>query len=320
MTGLWDGRAKAGASGPTVAAIGECMIEIVRAPDGTTSFGYAGDTLNTSVYLARLGLRPSYVTALGVDPFSDAMLDFWQAERIAADLVVRRPNKLPGLYIVTTDMTGERKFHYWRNDSAARTLFTQPDDEKQLAALDTFPLLYWSGISLAILSPPARAHLLDRFARLRKAGTCIVFDPNYRPRLWPDPAAARSAYTAAFSHADLVFTSLEDETPIFGPGDESVLVGRHKGFGVRELVIKNGHPGSRIVIPDEGVDLAIDAPPVDHVVDTTAAGDSFAAAYIAARWNGRDPKTAALNGHRLAGVVCGVRGAIIPSIQMPEDL
>ena len=56
------------------------------------------------------------------------------------------------------------------------------------------------------------------------------------------------------------------------------------------------------------------------MIDTTAAGDSFAAAYIAARARGHDAKSAALAGHRLAGAVCGVRGAIIPRDQMQNIL
>ena len=316
MNGLWDGLPSA-----TLAAIGECMIEIVRRPNGETSFGYAGDTLNTSVYLARLGMRPSYVTALGVDPFSDAMLAFWQAEGIGTDLVVRRTDKLPGLYIVTTDDSGERKFHYWRDDAAARTLFTQPGDLAQLAALDGFPLLYWSGISLAILSPPARTKLIETMARRRAEGGRVIFDTNFRPRLWPDISVAQNAYSVALANADIVFTSLGDEAPIFG-GDEAALIARHghAGFGVRELIVKNDRPGSRIVISDEKIDHTIDTPSIASVIDTTAAGDSFAAAYIAARARGHDAKSAALAGHRLAGAVCGVRGAIIPRDQMQNIL
>ena len=316
MNGLWD---KLGSAPAEVAAIGECMIEIVRHPDGATSFGYAGDTLNASVYLARLGLRPSYVTALGTDPFSDAMLAFWRAEHIGTELVARREDRLPGLYIVTTDGKGERKFHYWRNDSAARTLFDRPADQALLAALDRCALLYWSGISLAILTAGARAKVLEGMARRRAAGGVVAFDCNFRPRLWPDLQAARAAYSEALTHADIVFTSMIDEAQIFG-GDEAALVARHKRFGVRELIVKNERPGSRVVIPADGVDLSLDAPPGGEVIDTTAAGDSFAAAYIAARSRGRDPRAAAMVGHRLAGAVCGTRGAILPRERMPGDL
>ena len=56
------------------------------------------------------------------------------------------------------------------------------------------------------------------------------------------------------------------------------------------------------------------------VVDTTAAGDSFAAAYIAARLAGADPVEAANAGHRLAGVVVCHPGAIIPRTAMPADI
>jgi 2-dehydro-3-deoxygluconokinase len=68
----------------------------------------------------------------------------------------------------------------------------------------------------------------------------------------------------------------------------------------------------------DGVDQEVAAEPVDDVVDTTAAGDSFAAAYLAARLNGVDPVTAAKAGHRLAGAVVRHRGAIIPRSAMPD--
>ena len=57
-----------------------------------------------------------------------------------------------------------------------------------------------------------------------------------------------------------------------------------------------------------------------HAVDTTAAGDSFAAAYLAARATGLNPKAAAESGHRLARIVIMHRGAIVPIHAMPHNL
>ena len=60
-----------------VASIGECMIELKQAGGGLYSRGYGGDTLNTAVYLARLGVEVDYITALGDDPLSDEMIAGW---------------------------------------------------------------------------------------------------------------------------------------------------------------------------------------------------------------------------------------------------
>ena len=65
-----------------VASIGECMIEFSQTPDGAFRRGFGGDTLNTALYLSRLGIDASYVTALGDDALSDAMLASWQSEGI----------------------------------------------------------------------------------------------------------------------------------------------------------------------------------------------------------------------------------------------
>jgi 2-dehydro-3-deoxygluconokinase len=61
----------------------------------------------------------------------------------------------------------------------------------------------------------------------------------------------------------------------------------------------------------------VEAEAVTDVIDTTAAGDSFAAAYLAARRAGCSAATAARAGHRLAGTVVRYRGAIIPKSAMP---
>ena len=80
-----------------VACIGECMIELKQAGKRALfSRGYGGDTLNTAVYLARLGVTVDYITALGDDPLSDEMIDGWAAEGVGTSRVLRLRGKLPG--------------------------------------------------------------------------------------------------------------------------------------------------------------------------------------------------------------------------------
>jgi 2-dehydro-3-deoxygluconokinase len=83
-------------------------------------------------------------------------------------------------------------------------------------------------------------------------------------------------------------------------------------------VLKRPDLTCRVLAP--GTDVVVEAEPVDEVVDTTAAGDSFAAAYLAARLAGAEPTAAARAGHRLAGAVVGHPGAIIPKAAMPSEV
>src|SRR6201999_4597116 len=106
-----------------VAAIGECMIEFSQMPDGAFRRGFGGDTLNTALYLARLGIDTCYVTALGDDGLSEEMLKTWRSEGIDTDLVIRASGRLPGLYMIERDPRGERTFLYWRDRAPAREFF-----------------------------------------------------------------------------------------------------------------------------------------------------------------------------------------------------
>src|ERR1700693_1801095 len=103
-----------------VASIGECMIEFSAAGDGLFARGFGSDTLNTALYLSRLGVDTSYVTALGDDALSEAMLVAWLAEGIATDEVLRLSGRVPGLYMIERDPRGERRFLFWRDRAPAR--------------------------------------------------------------------------------------------------------------------------------------------------------------------------------------------------------
>jgi 2-dehydro-3-deoxygluconokinase len=290
-----------------VACAGECMVELRERPDGSLGRAWGGDTLNTAVYLARLGVPVDYVTALGDDPWSDEMVAGWQAEGVGTHHVHRLPGQLPGLYIIQTDGAGERRFFYWRDSAAARRMF----DHVDLAALSAYDTIYLSGITLSILPPDARELLFQTLATARVRGGRVVFDTNFRPRGWPDRTTAQAAFERAFALAGLVLASVEDLAMLFGPEGENRL---RDATTDAELVLKLAEPVVRI--RTEGRERTVEAEPVTGVVDTTAAGDSFAAAYLAARLAGEDPVAAARAGHRLAGLVVCHPGAIIPLAAM----
>jgi 2-dehydro-3-deoxygluconokinase len=305
----------------TVYAIGECMIELQRSAGGAgMDYRFGGDTLNAAVYMSRLldpaKVRVAYVTGLGVDGMSAEMLASWEREGIDTGSVQRLPDRLPGIYLIETDPGGERRFHYWRKDSAARHWLEAPEAGKVLVQLAAARMVYLSGISLAILSPADRELLISALAQCRARGGSVVFDNNYRPRLWESASAATEVYRRVLVHTDIALLTLDDEHALYGVESARGVVERTRGYGVGEVVVKCG--GEPCVLWAEGQLHEVAPEPVAEVVDTTAAGDSFGAAYMAARLSGLDPAAAARAGHRLAGTVIRHRGAIISRELMPR--
>src|SRR5438552_133880 len=299
-----------------VACIGECMVELKQAEGGLFSRGYGGDTLNTAVYLARLGAGTDYITALGDDTLSDEMVAGWAAEGVGTKRVARLPGKLPGLYMIQTDDRGERRFFHWRESAAARSLMDLPETPDILDSLASYDVVYLSAITLSIFSESGRARLFAGIKRARQAGARFAFDTNFRARGWPDLNLARAVYQAAFEAADIVLASTEDLLPLYPGETNEGLLARIPGG---EVVLKLSEPAS--ILRLDGVLHQVKAEPVTKpVIDTTAAGDSFAAAYIAARLAGAEPVQAARAGHHLAGVVVCHPGAIIPRTAMPTDI
>jgi len=297
-----------------IALMGECMIELQDNDSSTLLRKFAGDTLNTSVYLSRLSDASaheiSYVTALGVDKFSDQMCDFFQDEHINTDLIQRSKTHLPGIYYVDLDDRGERQFFYWRSQSAAKQLLSSPGWEDLLNKLIEYDLLYFSGISLAILEDEGRDRLIEFLPHFKKAGGKIAFDNNYRPKLWADTAKAQHFYRLCLEQTNLALLTADDDLSLWQDEDLKTLIERNQQYGIDEVVIKRGADPCIIVKGDSRKEVAAEL--VENVVDTNAAGDSFSAGYLSGWINDQEPEMCARQGHYAASQVIQYKGAIIP--------
>lgn len=301
-----------------IALFGECMIELRGQMFGTMQQTFGGDTLNTAVYLSRLtagsNISVAYSTQLGTDAFSEAMVKAWQAEGIDTSMVRRVEDKMPGLYTIQVDDKGERTFFYWRDMSAAKDFFLHQDSilEDHIPELD---VLYFSGISLAMLPESGREMLFSIVEKLRKRGGKVFYDNNYRRRVWRGDPKTATWYDRAFANCDLALITLEDNAALYGLDEEAALA-HALALPCEEVVIKRGADPTLVRVRGE---KTIEVPTfhVSKVVDTTGAGDSFAGGYLAARLSGQTPEVAARYGNKLASIVVQHSGAIIPKEAMP---
>jgi 2-dehydro-3-deoxygluconokinase len=297
-----------------VVGFGEVMVEVSLTGSGSAVIGYAGDVFNTAVYLHRLGTPVSLATVLGDgDPFSDAIFDLMAAEGISARLVTRAPGRLPGLYAIQRDALGERSFFFWREQAPFRQFFDIADVDAFTAALAEADLVYVTGIPLAVIGDAGRSKLLAILADLAARGVKIAFDTNYRPSLWPSRETALAAMEAVIPYCRLVSASGQDlEALTLRPLDDVAA-----GWAqlCPEVVARAEDRTVTVYLDGQAQRLA--APPAITAIDTTGAGDSFNAGYIAAWLKGEPLERRVTAGHAVAARVVQHVGAIIPATAMP---
>src|SRR5256714_12355420 len=282
-----------------VICVGEVMVELARGADHRYGLSFGGDRFNTAVYLARAGIPASYATALGDDPYSGALMSLAAAENVNADLIVRVPGRMPGLYLIETDEKGERKFYYWRDTSPARELFELPNWASVAEALLSARLVYFSGVTLSLYSNTGLGRFLAALELARRQGVTVAFDGNFRPRGWKgDVARTRTVFTEALKRVDIALPTFEDEAMLWGDANPEATVKRLQAFGIGEIVVKNGSESA--LIADKSGREVVAVPPEVQPGGTTAAGGSFNAAYLAARLNDEAPVAGAQAGPRLA--------------------
>lgn len=307
-----------------IAAIGEVMVELAPYPEATNSeqeimaLGFAGDTFNTAVYLSRSGAQTDYVTLLGDDPYSSQIIALAASEGIGTHMIETMPGRLPGMYMIRNSADGEREFYYWRKEARARELFAEKNHTERLTKqLMSCDYLYFSGITLAIISEHSREVLLDFVDKYRAQGGVFCFDINYRPRLWDCQKQAQTVMMEMMKHADVALLTLDDEHQLWGDGTIEATVSRYATCGIHELILKRG--AKEVVAVVDGEEVHIPVPRVEGIVDTTGAGDSFNAGYVSARIQGHDYRTAVEHGVHVASIVIRHRGAIVKQTKFDAE-
>ena len=294
---------------------GECMVELLNvSPNAqlpqTLKQSFAGDVFNTAVYLKRVfaDMKVNIVTAVGTDEFSTNMVEYFQQQNIETDFVYRSNDKIAGLYSIKTDSEGERTFTYWRENSAARQVM-KSINSAEIEKMSQGDVFFFSGISLAVITPEDRPKFWEMVEQLKSAGVTIIFDPNYRARMWSSPDEAKQEYHQAFTLSNIALPGVDDFKQLYQLNTAEEVITFSEAYTFDELVIKNGEQGVVYIKDDSRTDIAIT--PVKNVVDTTSAGDSFNGVFVGARTAGTNGNDAIKLASASAALVIQHKGAIV---------
>ncbi|CAI3798541.1 sugar kinase [Rheinheimera sp. MM224] len=304
-----------------MAVLGEVMIELAPAGAGLFRSGVAGDTYNTAVMLSQLGADVCYATALGDDNFSTEIRQAMQQHGLTTNAVLTLKAQQPGLYCISNSANGERSFSYWRQQSAARQAFqSEVLFEQLLQAISHCRDIYWSGITLSLMSDGVLSRWLTFLQRLQSRGGRVYFDTNFRATLWQGRDDKLLCYQAALLHCDYFLPSLDDSLAIWGCDSLTQTLDQ------LQSVLPVSGPVPVICLTADQLVLWLEAGTVhqfslkfsDQMLDATGAGDAFSGALIAALQQGLIAESAVQIAHAAASLVVQHQGAILPDSVWPQ--
>jgi 2-dehydro-3-deoxygluconokinase len=298
------GRPGAGPPRPSLLCLGEAMVEFNRAGDAPEwRQGFGGDTSNTAIAAARLGVRTGYVSRVGGDQFGRMLLDLWQSEGVDTTTVQVDAGAPTGLYFVTHGPEGH-SFEYRRAGSAASRMTA---GRMPLQEIRSAEVLHLSAISQAISEGACEATFLAIEAA-RASNVTISYDTNLRLKLWTLERAT-AVIEATLRLCDIVLPGLDDARTLLRVDDPNAICDRLLKRGAKVVALTMGAEGVLVATPQKRERLA---PHRVAAVDATGAGDAFDGAFLAQWLATKDPFAAARFANAAAALSVQGYGAVAP--------
>lgn len=260
-------------------SIGEVLIDFIPLQKGKAlkdvhSFKRepGGAPANVAAAVAKYGAESAMITKLGMDAFSDFLIEELQKVRVKTDKIKRTTEAHAGLAFVSLREDGERDFSFYRNPSADLLL---SEDEIEASWFAKGDILHFCSVDL-VESPMKKAH--EKAIQLVKEnGGLISFDPNVRLPLWNSAEECRQTIAAFIPKAHLIKISDEELTFITGITNEQQAIEQLFTGEVKAVICTKGAKGAALytkhaTYESTGFNVAVQ--------DTTGAGDAFIGGFL----------------------------------------
>lgn len=264
----------------------------------------AGAEVNVAIGMSRLGFESSYISKIGKDSFGAFIRHAIQKENIRTDWISESVHHATGFMLKSNVTDGsDPKVEYFRRNSAASTLNAEDIDASLLKA-NTH--LHLTGVGAAV-SDEMRSAMKRSLELAKQQGCRISFDTNLRPSMWPDQATMVAKINEFAFASDLVLPGIEEGKILAGSDQPEAIADFYLQHGVKAVIVKLGSDGAYFKTIN-GEFGTVTGFPVEKVVDTVGAGDSFAVGVISALLDGKTMEQAARRGNLLGSLTVQVRG------------
>jgi fructokinase len=216
--------------------VGEALIDLIPADNDAYLARPGGSPLNVAVGLARLGQPAALAGRLSADPFGTVLRQ--RLERSGVDLRHLLAAPEPSTIALVDLSGGHARYEF----SAGGADFQWTPAELEFLPAGARAVHFGS---LASWLPPGDAAITGTVRRIRAGESVLVsYDPNVRPALQPDPAAARQQVERSVALAHVVKASAEDVAWLYGSADPAEIAGRWLGLGAGLVVVTSGADGA----------------------------------------------------------------------------
>jgi sugar/nucleoside kinase (ribokinase family) len=291
-------------------ALGDLLLDVVITPvrpiergtdvPGRLTFRRGGSAANTAAAFAALGGHAVLITSLGDDPWAGRLLASVRDDGVHVH-AARRPGR-SGRLAALIDEHGERSFVTER--AAADALTTADLRPRWLRGAHILHVPAYS-----LFAEPLGATALEAAHLVHESGALVSCDLSSAGPLLEQGVRRTKARLAALA-PDVLFANRAEAAALLratGRRAWAGLVG-HASL----VVVKDGRWGCRVLWGETGSTRQLDvaAPRVRSQLDSTGAGDAFAAGFLfsllgsggrAAMDRDRPLRRAAMAGHRAAG-------------------
>ena len=279
---------------------GSCPAERIR-------LGFGGDALNEAVTLRRLGGEVDLVSKIGCDSAGDMVLDFCRSAGLSAARIAREEGLSTSMNIVLIDHTGERRF------------ITDPNSSLRALTLgDVLPLVESLSpvvcfASLFVFPRFRTQELVALFSAIKRRGCLLAADMTKRKN-----GEQLADLAGVWENIDILFANAEEAGLLTQAGTVAEMAQEIRASGVGCVVIKTGAAGCYVASASF---TGVVAGCVSRAcVDTTGAGDNFAAAFLFAQAAGRAPEDCARFANAVASICVEHLGATAHEITLEEAL
>lgn len=259
-----------------VVGVGETVLDILFRGGQPEAAVHGGSSFNSIVSVGRAGVPCTFVGYTGADIVGRQTIEFLRANGVGTEHFQVREGEKSAVSLAFLADNGDASYIFYKEPPHVSLSWTLP--EMQRGDVMLFGSYYAACTGM-------RPLIMQMLERAEKAGAIVYYDLNFRRSHRDELESLTPVIQQNFRQSTIVRGSADDFDIMFSSRDARVIYNRYIGQHCKYFICTAGAKRITVCTPTGCYDFQ--APPIDNVVSTVGAGDSFNAGFACALiWEG----------------------------------